>query len=213
MTEKELKIYGQELLKVLRKNLIGRVPEPMSIMLVHDFGKDPFLILIACLLSLRSRDTVTYHVCHDLFKLAKTPQEILAIPTPKLEHIIHKIGFFRRKAAILKQVSRQLLTEFDGIVPDNETDLLRLKGVGRKTANLVLGIAFDKPAICVDVHVHRMANLLGLVSTKKPEQTERALQKIFPQAQWIEINRLLVMLGQNRALVGLPAAFDITRRR
>jgi endonuclease-3 len=197
LADKNLKDYGQRVLKILESALVGKVPEPMSITLIKEYGPDPFLILIACLLSLRSRDTVTYGVSRELFKRARTPQEILAIPEKELEAIIHKIGFFRRKATILKEVSQQLIDQFHGKVPDTEADLLRIKGVGRKTANLVLPLAFHKPAICVDVHVQRLSNKLGLVDTKTPEQTERALQKIFPQSQWTTINRLLVMLGQN----------------
>jgi endonuclease-3 len=169
----------------------------MSIMLVQDYGRDPYLVLIACLLSLRSRDVVTYHVCKELFSRVKTPQEMLKISQEDLEAIIHKIGFFRRKATILKEVSQQLIDQFNSKVPQTEQELLSIKGVGRKTANLVLAEAFSKPAICVDVHVHRLSNQLGLVKTKKPDQTEFALQKLFPPQQWRDINRLLVMLGQN----------------
>ena len=122
---------------------------------------------------------------------------MVAMPQEDLERIIHKIGFFRRKATILKQVSQQLLDDYRGHVPTTERELLALKGVGRKTTNLVLSEAFDKPAICVDVHVHRLANLFGLVHTTTPEQTEVALQKLFPRKQWSNINRLFVMLGQN----------------
>ncbi len=197
MAERGIKEYGQEVLQILESALVGRVPEPMSIMLVQDYGRDPYLVLVACLLSLRSRDVVTYHVCKELFKLVKTPQQMLKISQKELEAIIHKIGFFRRKATILKEVSQELLERFNGAVPENLDDLLSIKGVGRKTANLVIAEAFNKPAICVDVHVHRLSNQLGLVDTKNPDQTEFALQKIFPKSQWREINRLLVMLGQN----------------
>ena len=197
MAGQGIKDYGQEVLQVLESALVGKVPEPMSIMLVQDFGRDPYLILIACLLSLRSRDVVTYHVCKELFKRVKTPQQMLKISQDDLEAIIHKIGFFRRKATILKEVSQQLIDQFNGSVPETLEELLSIKGVGRKTANLVLAEAFNEPAICVDVHVHRLSNQLGLVDTKNPDETEFALQKIFPQSQWREINRLLVMLGQN----------------
>ncbi len=192
-----LKEYGQEVLQVLESALADKVPEPMSIMLVQDYGRDPYLILIACLLSLRSRDVVTYHVCKELFKRVNRPEEMVKISQKDLETIIHKIGFFRRKATILKEVSQQLIDQFGSRVPDTEQKLLSIKGVGRKTANLVLAEAFGKPAICVDVHVHRLSNQLGLVHTKNPDDTEFALQKIFPPHQWREINRLLVMLGQN----------------
>lgn len=197
MSSKSIKNFGQEVLHVLESALAGKVAEPMSLLLVQDYGRDPYLILVACLLSLRSRDVVTYHVCKDLFKRVKTAQQMLTIPQKELEDIIHKIGFFRRKATILKEVSQQLLDQFKGKVPETLDELLSIKGVGRKTANLVLAEAFNKPAICVDVHVHRLSNQLGLVTTKNPDETEFALEKIFPEGQWREINRLLVMLGQN----------------
>ena len=197
MAGQDIKEYGQEVLQVLESALVGKVPEPMSIQLVQDYGRDPYLVLIACLLSLRSRDVVTYHVCKELFRLVRTPQQMLKIPQEDLEALIHKIGFFRLKATILKEVSQQLIDQFNGKVPETEQELLSIKGVGRKTANLVLAEAFNKPAICVDVHVHRLSNQLGLVNTKNPDETEFALQKIFPPNQWREINRLLVMLGQN----------------
>ncbi|MBY0109827.1 MAG: endonuclease III [Candidatus Babeliaceae bacterium] len=197
MTNQSIKEYGQKILKTLESALVGKVPEPMSLMLVQDFGRDPYLILIACLLSLRSRDVVTYHVCKDLFRRVKTPEQMLKIPQKDLEVIIHKIGFFRRKATILKEVSQQLIDQFNGKVPKTLEKLLSIKGIGRKTANLVLAEAFDQPAICVDVHVHRLSNQLYLVHTNKPDETEFELQKIFPPHQWREINRLFVMLGQN----------------
>lgn len=200
MAKLDVKGYGKAVIKALGTALIGRVSEPMSRKLIQDFGREPYLILVGCLLSLRSRDTVTYAVCRDLFDKARTPQQMLEISQHELEAIIHKIGFFRRKARIIQEVSQQLMEEFGGRVPDTEAELLRIKGVGRKTANLVLAEAFNKPAICVDVHVHRLANQLGLVHTKTPEATERALQEIFPANKWAEINRLFVMLGQNQCL-------------
>ena len=168
----------------------------MSIQLTQEFGRDPFIILMSCLLSLRARDTVTYPISQQLFKKVKTQQELLAIPIPQLEAIIRPIGFFHRKALILHSVSQELIDRFHGKVPHTFEELLSIKGVGRKTANLVLAEGFGKPAICVDVHVHRIANQLGLVKTKTPEQTEFALQKIFPEKDWRDINRYFVLLGQ-----------------
>jgi endonuclease-3 len=170
--------------------------QPMSFFIAHKYHNDPFLILISCLLSLRARDTVTLPISEKLFSQAKTPQALLKISVPELEKIIHPIGFFHQKARTLHNVSRDLIKRFHSKVPDNEEDLLSMKGVGRKTANLVLGVAFNIPAICVDTHVHRLANQLGLVTTKTPEQTEYALKKIVPKKDWIELNRLLVVWGQ-----------------
>ena len=170
--------------------------EPMVEALIDRYGRDPFIILISCLLSLRSKDTVTHPVSLKLFSRARTPQELLAIPRSELEILLHPLGFYRRKAATLHEVARDLLDRFDGQVPATEAELLSIKGVGRKTANLVLGKAFGIPAICVDTHVHRLANEFGLVSTKTPEQTERELQKIVPKQYWIEINRLFIKWGR-----------------
>lgn len=165
--------------------------------ITNDHGQNPFLILICCLLSLRSKDTVTIHVCNDLLTIAKTPQEILDIPLNRLEKIIFKIGFYRNKAKVLHNVSKMILEKYNGKVPQTENELLELPGVGRKTSNLVLGLAFNQPAICVDIHVHRISNRLGLIKTKTAEQTEFALQKILDRKDWTTWNDLIVKHGQN----------------
>ena len=170
--------------------------QPMSLLIQQEYGKSPYLILVSCLLSLRARDTVTLPICRQLFSLAQTPLQMLAISRPDLEHILRSIGFYRQKAKTLHEVSRDLIARFKGKVPSGEADLLSIKGVGRKTANLVRGMAFDIPAICVDTHVHRLANQLGLVHTKTPEQTERELAMLVPKKYWIELNHLLVTWGQ-----------------
>lgn len=170
--------------------------KPMGYQLIDEYGKDPFLILIACLLSLRSRDQTTYPVVQQLFARARTPRTLLKLSQRELETLLHPIGFFRRKAAVLRAVSQELIDRYAGKVPNTEEKLLALPGVGRKTANLVLSLAFDIPAICVDVHVHRIANRLGLAHTKTPEQTERALMQIIPQDRWLDVNRLFVTWGQ-----------------
>lgn len=171
--------------------------QPMVFTISEEFGKNPFLILISCLLSLRAKDTTTLPICRVLFKQAQTPQEILAISIPELEKIVYKTGFYKRKAAQLHYVSNELIRRFGGDVPRTEQELLSIKGVGIKTANLVLAEAYDIPAICVDTHVHKISNRLGLVKTKTPEETEKALKLVLPQQYWIEWNRLLVMWGQN----------------
>ena len=171
--------------------------DPMGYQLIAEYGKDPFLILIACLLSLRARDQVTYPVVRKLFALVRTPQELCALPRHELEELLRPLGLYRRKAEVLYAVSRELIARYAGKVPATEQELLSLPGVGRKTANLVLGLGFDIPAICVDVHVHRIANRLGLVHTKTPEQTERALMQIIPKNQWLDVNRLFVTWGQH----------------
>lgn len=170
--------------------------------IIKDHGKNPFLILICCLLSLRSKDTVTINVCNDLLKIAKTPKEILNIKLQQLEKIIFKTGFYRNKAKVLHQVSKIIIEKHNGLVPKTEDKLLKLPGVGRKTTNLVLGMAFDKPAICVDIHVHRISNRLGLITrylikTNTPEKTEIALKKLLQKKDWIKWNDLIVKFGQN----------------
>lgn len=173
------------------------MPEPMSRVINEKFGGNPFLILISCLLSLRAKDSVTLPICLELFKIAKTPQEILDIPDKKLEKIIYKTGFYKKKAAQLKHVSQVILEKYNGIVPDDKQELLSIKGIGIKTANLVLGEAFKIPAICVDTHVHKISNRLGLVKTNTPAQTEKELEKLLPKKYWIDWNYLLVKWGQN----------------
>lgn len=170
---------------------------PLVDQIISEYGKKPFLILISCLLSLRAKDTTTIHVCQDLFKIAQTPKKLLAIPILKLEKILFKVGFYRNKAQVLRHVSKVILKKYDNTVPSTFEELLKLKGIGRKTANLVIGLAFRKPSICADIHVHRISNRLGLVTTKTPDETEFALQKILPKKYWIKWNKLLVTWGQN----------------
>ncbi|HSW74198.1 MAG TPA: endonuclease III [Candidatus Limnocylindria bacterium] len=189
--ERAVKIIG-----ILRQATHGMV-EPASNQIVARYGRDPFLVLISCLLSLRTKDTVSLPASLNLFERARTPQELLKLPLQTIEKIIYKTGFYRAKARTLHKVSAQLIHDFGGTVPQTEAELLSLPGVGRKTANLVLGVAFQIPAICVDTHVHRISNRLGLVTTTTPEQTEIALKKLLPPDYWTEYNRLLVMWGQN----------------
>jgi len=187
----------ENLISALRLKTAKLLP-PMSRALTEEFGHDPFVILISCLLSLRARDTVTHPISLKLFTMARTPQELLAIPVADLEKLLYPLGFFRRKTQILRHVCQELIDRFSSKVPSKEPELRSLPGVGLKTANLVRAEAFGIPAICVDTHVHRLANYLGLVHTTTPEATEAALRKIIPIHHWIDINKLLVMCGQNR---------------
>ena len=193
---KDRKDLALKILKVLRQKT-SKMGAPMVVLIKCTYGKDPFLILISCLLSLRARDVVTWPICQELFKLAKNPQELLKIPLKKLEQILHPLGFYKKKAKLLHEVSRELIEKFGAKVPSNKKDLLSINGVGPKTANLVLAEAFDIPELCVDTHVHRLANLFGLVKTKTPEQTETELKKIIPEKYWRDVNRLFVTWGQN----------------
>ena len=165
--------------------------------IITEFGHDPYLILISCLLSLRAKDTTTIHVCRDLFGRIKTPQQMLQLPINELEKIIFKTGFYHNKAIVLHHVSRVLVEQYSSKVPNSMEQLLAIKGIGSKTANLVLGMAFNIPSICVDTHVHRISNRLGLIATNSVDATEKALKMVIPRNLWIEWNKLIVIWGQN----------------
>ena len=158
---------------------------------------DPFRVLIACLLSLRTKDETTGPASARLFTLADTPQAMLRLTPRQIERAIFPVGFYRTKARVILGVCRDLLDRFGGQVPDEIDALLTLKGVGRKTANLVVTQGFNKPGICVDVHVHRISNRWGYVKTRNPEETEMALRGRLPRRYWIGYNDLLVAFGQN----------------
>jgi endonuclease-3 len=154
-------------------------------------------VLIACLLSLRTQDTTTGPAAARLFSLADTPSGLSRVPVRTIERAIYPVGFYRTKARVLAELSRDLLERFGGAVPDDIDRLLTLNGVGRKTANLVVTLGFGKPGICVDTHVHRITNRLGWVRTRTPDETEAALRARLPRRYWIELNDLLVTFGQN----------------
>jgi endonuclease III len=158
---------------------------------------DPFRVLIACLLSLRTKDETTGPAAARLFALADTPEAMLRLTAKQIEQAIFPVGFYRTKARVILGVCRDLLDRFGGRVPDEIDALLTLKGVGRKTANLVVTQGFNKPGICVDVHVHRISNRWGYVRTRNPEETEMALRERLPRRYWIGYNDLLVSFGQN----------------
>ena len=162
-----------------------------------DRRRDPFRVLIACLLSLRTKDETTGPAAERLFALADTPAVMLRLPAPAIERAIFPVGFYRTKARVILGVCRDLLEHFGSRVPDTIDELLTLKGVGRKTANLVVTVGFGKPGICVDIHVHRISNRLGYVRTRAPEETEVALRARLPRRYWIGYNDLLVSFGQN----------------
>ena len=159
--------------------------------------RDPFRVLIACLLSLRTKDETTGPAAARLFALADTPESMLRLTPRQIERAIFPVGFYRTKARVILGVCRDLLSRFDGRVPDEIDALLTLKGVGRKTANLVVTQGFNKPGICVDIHVHRISNRLGYVKTRNPGETETALRARLPRRYWIGYNDLLVSFGQN----------------
>ena len=162
-----------------------------------DEAGDPFRVLIACLLSLRTQDTTTAPAAARLFALADTPAAMRGLTTRQIERAIYPVGFYRTKARVILEVCRDLLERFGGRVPADLDALLTLKGVGRKTANLVVTLGFNAPGICVDTHVHRISNRLGYVRTRTPDETEMALRAKLPRRYWIGYNDLLVTFGQN----------------
>ena len=162
-----------------------------------DMFNDPYLVLIGCILSLRTNDKTTYPATLRMLELARTPEEMAKVNEQDLAKAIYPVGFYENKAKQIIELSKQIAEKLDGKVPNEIEDLCKFKGVGRKTANLVLSRGFNKPAICVDVHVHRIFNRLGYVKTKTPEETEFALRKKLPIKYWIDINTLIVTHGQN----------------
>jgi endonuclease-3 len=160
----------------------------------HD--NEPFKVLVSCMLSLRTQDKTTGSASKRLFQLASDAKTMSELPVQKIENEIYPVGFYRVKADRIKQISLTLVKQYNAKVPDDLDELLKLKGVGRKTANLVVTLGYGKPGICVDTHVHRITNRWGYVKTKTPEATEFALRRKLPQKYWLTINGLLVAFGQ-----------------
>ena len=175
------------------QRLVRQWDEPI----VGHYRADPFTTLISCLLSLRTKDETTRGASERLFRLARTPQRMLHLSTRTIERAIYPVGFYHTKARTIRSVCRTLLDRYGGSVPDDLEELLTIKGVGRKTANLVITLAFEKDGICVDTHVHRISNRWGYVKTKTPEHTEMALRRILPRRYWRIYNDLLVTFGQH----------------
>lgn len=159
--------------------------------------RDPYQVLVSTILSLRTKDDTTREASLRLFKKAPTLEKLLQLEESTLQRLIYPVGFYRNKAKVLRGTARDLINNYGGKVPDELEDLLKLKGVGRKTANLVITLGYGKPGICVDTHVHRISNRLGYVRTGKPEETELALRAKLPIKYWIVYNDLLVSYGQN----------------
>jgi len=157
----------------------------------------PFKILIACLISLRIKDEITKKISKNLFQIADTPQKIVKIPTKRLEKIIFSSGHYKKKARTLKYVSSELIKRFNSNVPSKKEQLLSIKGIGPKTANIVLNFAYNQLVIPVDVNVHRIANRLSIVKTKTAEKTEPELEKVLPKKYWKNVNSLFVLHGKN----------------
>ena len=182
--------------KIVKLLKDAKQPQSEFVKLMDSF-KNPYLVLIACILSLRTNDKTTYPATLRMLELAKTPKEMKNVSVEDLSKAIYPVGFYDNKARQIIELSKTIDEELGGKVPSEIEDLIKFKGVGRKTANLVLSLGFNKPAICVDVHVHRIFNRLGYIKTKTPEETEFALREKLPQKYWIDINTLLVTHGQN----------------
>jgi endonuclease-3 len=182
----------------LRDNNLVR-PTALKNLQIQEDG-DPFKILIGTILSARTRDEVTTTVIKALFSRFKNPDELSRANLSDIKKLIQKIGFYNVKASRLKEVSQLIIKKYNGEVPSNLDDLLTLPGVGRKTANCVLVYGFKKPAIPVDIHVHRISNRIGIVNTKNPEETENVLQKSIDKKYWIRVNETFVTFGQNICL-------------
>jgi endonuclease-3 len=171
----------------------ARIP---SVTQIAHRDRDPFRILISTVLSLRTKDEVTTAAAERLFALASTPRALAALDTGTIERAIYPAGFYKTKARTVREIARRIDREFDGRVPDTIDALLAFKGVGRKTAALVVSLGYGREAICVDTHVHRISNRLRWVATRTPGQTERALMIVLPRRHWIGINDTMVSFGQ-----------------
>jgi len=183
------------LIHKIKKSLVG-LPDP-SVTLVGKKWRSPYLVLISCILSLRTKDSTTLPASMRLFSLAKTPKDMLKLKASQIQKAIYPVGFYKTKAERILEISKDIVEKYQAKVPADIDTLLTLKGVGRKTANLVMSEGFAIPAVCVDTHVHRISNRLGFVSTKTPDETEMVLREKLPKKYWIEYNALLVVWGQN----------------
>lgn len=182
-------------IKILQET--ARKSKKPAVGLVAERTRDPYKVLISCILSLRTKDGTTEKANDRLFALGSTPEGIANLPVKRIEKVIFPVGFYRIKARTIKDLSRLLANKYKSKVPDDLDELLKLKGVGRKTANLVLTLGFGKSGICVDTHVHRIVNRWGYVKTRNPHETEMSLREKLPERYWIGINGLLVLYGQN----------------
>jgi len=186
MIDTVFEILAQEVLR-LREPIVGRIARK----------RDPFKVLVSTMLSLRTKDSTTEQACTRLFGLASDAASMLGLSSKDIEKAIFPVGFYKTKAKNILETCRVLVERHGGAVPADMSELLRLPGVGRKTANLVIILGFDGLGICVDTHVHRITNRWGYLSTRSPEQTEMRLREILPVRYWKDINNYLVPYGQN----------------
>jgi endonuclease-3 len=182
-------------IRILRRE-VPKWETPIVTLMAETY-ESPFRVLISCILSLRTQDATTARASHRLFAVAATPQAMLKLSAKRIEKLIYPVGFYKTKAKNIREICRVLVERYGAEVPDEIDELLKLKGVGRKTANLVVTLGYKKPGICVDTHVHRISNRWGYVKTATPEKTEFALREKLPKPYWIEYNDLLVSFGQH----------------
>jgi endonuclease-3 len=190
---KEREIHSA--IKLLRRE-VPRWDTPIVTLMAETY-ESPFRVLISCILSLRTQDATTAKASHRLFAVADSPQAMMKLTAKRIEKLIFPVGFYRTKAKNILSICKTLIDGYGGQVPDEIDELLKLKGVGRKTANLVVTLGYKKPGICVDTHVHRISNRWGYIQTTTPEKTEVALRMKLPKQYWIEYNDLLVSFGQH----------------
>ena len=182
--------------KIIQALKDANLPQRDFVKMMETFH-DPFKVLICCILSLRTNDLTTYPCSLRMLEIGTKPEDFLNVDVETLAKAIYPVGFYKNKAQQILDISRDLVENYGSKVPASIDELVKFKGVGRKTANLVMAKGFDIPAICVDVHVHRISNRLGWVKTKTPEETEMALRKLLPEKYWLDINTILVTFAQN----------------
>jgi len=170
--------------------------EPSVTKISKQTKRDPFRVLISCLISLRTKDEVTLEASVRLFQKADNPSDMVQMDEDEIAKLIYPAGFYKTKSVTIKNICRVLLDEYNGKVPEEIDELVKLKGVGRKTANLVVVEGYGRPAVCVDTHVHRIFNRLGYVKTKNADKTETELRKHLPKEYWVRINEILVAYGR-----------------
>lgn len=182
--------------KIVENLKNDNTPRTEFVQLMEEY-QDPFLVLISCILSLRTNDKTTYPATLRMLRLGTKPEDFLNVAQEELEKAIYPVGFYKNKAKQILDIARELVENYGSKVPESIEEMTKFKGVGRKTANLVMAKGFGKPAICVDVHVHRICNRWGYVKTKEPDETEMALREKLPIKYWLDFNTLLVTHGQN----------------
>jgi endonuclease-3 len=182
-------------IRILRRE-VPKWDTPVVTLMAETY-ESPFRVLISCILSLRTQDATTAKASHRLFAVADSPHAMVKLTAKKIAKLIYPVGFYRTKAIQIIEMCRTMIDRYGGQVPDEIDELLKFKGVGRKTANLVVTLGYNKPGICVDTHVHRISNRWGYLKTATPEKTEVALRAKLPKKYWIEYNNLLVNFGQH----------------